>query len=182
MSPRRSLLVLAAVCSLLFVSCDVEVFVIEEGEHYSTHRFSMVTKDSLSFRTTFDDSAIYATEAPSNQGDINKLYGFSDCLGHHHTNSARFGWRWLNDELQIHAYTYVDKARQSQLMGVVGIGETHDYSLAIEGDHYVFRLDEHEIQMPRGCAGRGQPKYMLWPYFGGDETAPHEIRIYLEER
>lgn len=35
--------------------------------------------------------------------------------------------------------------------------------------------------VPRNCGIRtNYNKYILWPYFGGDETAPHDIKIRLK--
>jgi len=175
-----SLLLLLLASGSLF-GCDLTKFVIKKGAHYSTQRVRLVGGDELKFGVLFDESAVYRTQDPQNQGDINKLYGFSDCASHHQTNSARFGWRWLNARLEILAYTYVDSQRQSKLLGVAQIGQTFEAGLRTEGQSYVFTFNGVETVMPRGCDGKGNPKYQLWPYFGGDETAPHEITIYIEE-
>ncbi|RDC63253.1 hypothetical protein AHMF7616_01854 [Adhaeribacter pallidiroseus] len=36
------------------------------------------------------------------------------------------------------------------------------------------------MEMSRGCSGTSD-KYKLFPYFGGDETAPHNIKIEIKE-
>lgn len=137
--------------------------------------------DRLHFRVRFDASAQYATSDPGNQADINKLRGFSDCSSHHQTDSARFGWRWATDRVEILAYTYVGGARQSALLGSVQPGEWHEYELLATASGYVFRLDGVDTAMPRGCSAEGLLKYQLWPYFGGDEVAPHTITLQMEE-
>jgi hypothetical protein len=35
--------------------------------------------------------------------------------------------------------------------------------------------------MDRGCSGGSLASYQLYPYFGGDETAPHDITILIDE-
>ncbi len=178
---RCALLCLALLMAPAMLSCDMTTFTILEGRHRAVNRMSLVTKDALVFQVMFDESAIYATTDPANQADINKLYGFSDCNSHHQTNSARFGWRWLNNQLEILTYVYKDEIRTSKSFGAIPINETLDYALHIEGSNYVFTLNGHSITMERGCSDTGLVKYMLWPYFGGDETAPHDITIWLEE-
>lgn len=158
-----------------------DAYVIEEGDHYSTTAFTIPSGQEESFATIFDDSAVYETEDSANQGDINKLWGFSDCSSHHHTHSARFGWRWYDDALEIHAYTYVDGTRISELVDVVDIDVSSDYGIEIDGDEYVFTLDGVAVTMERGCTGSGGLRYQLYPYFGGDETAPHDVTIYIQE-
>lgn len=169
--------------SLLFLSSckGLKTYVIKKGNHDSGQHVSVVTKNNLKFQTIFDDSAIYTTQASANQGDINKLYGFSDCDSAHHDNSARFGWRWFNNQLEIHAYTYVDGVRSSQYIKSVNLNQTHSYQLNIVSDHYELIVDDTKISMPRGCGTTSILKYKLYPYFGGDEVAPHDIKIIIGE-
>lgn len=159
----------------------MDAYVIEAGNHASTHTVSLFTGSQMVFDALFDESAIYETVDASNQADINKLLGFSDCTSHHHTNSARFGWRWFDEELQIHAYTYADGSRSHVFLGTAEIDEISTYSIAIDSDSYLFTFDGVTTEVDRGCSGSGV-KYRLYPYFGGDETAPHDITIYLEEQ
>lgn len=170
----------APLLSLLLSACAMDSYVIEEGDHSSTSKVTLITGTEMTFEAIFDDSAIYETLSESNQADINKLMGFSDCTSHHHSNSARFGWRWYDDELQIHAYTYADGTRSDEELGTVEIDEVATYSIEIDSDRYLFTFDGVTTEMDRGCSGGGV-KYQLYPYFGGDETAPHDITIYIEE-
>ncbi|MGK0362182.1 MAG: hypothetical protein ACI9U2_004502 [Bradymonadia bacterium] len=175
-----SLFLLFAILALGAGCDDVRVYDIAAGSHSANHGVAAQRGSLLRFRATFDDTAIYETRDPSNQADINKLYGFADCSAHHHTNSARFGWRWYDDELQILAYTYVDGDRQWSLLGSAPLNEAVEYRIQLDGDRYVFTFDGQVTEMPRGCDGNGGVKYRLYPYFGGDEEAPHDISITVE--
>ena len=135
----------------------------------------------LAFSAKFDSTAVYATKDPHNQADINKLMGFSDCAALHQVNSARFGWRWYDEQLQIWAYTYVNGARNSKYVGNVQPGTYHSYSISLEHKAYVFRLENQEVTMDRSCSGAGNG-YWLYPYFGGDEPAPHHINVWIREQ
>ncbi len=172
---------LALLSLLTLTACDpARLFEIRAGGHDSGRRASAFTGDSLHFLATFDETAVYETRDPANQGDINKLMGFSDCGSHHHENSARFGWRWFDGELQIHAYIYVDGERRSQLLGAVRFDVAVEYLIEIDGGNYRFTLDGETTVMARGCSGGGGVKYRLYPYFGGDEEAPQDIHIAIE--
>jgi hypothetical protein len=157
------------------------VYTIKKGQHSSGNHFDTQTSEVLTFEAKFDKSAIYQTVLPSNQYDINKLYGFSDCNQQHHTNSARFGWRWFKDKLEIHAYVYNDGVRKSKFIRSVAIDEMTSYELTIESSYYKFRVGSTVIEMNRTNNCEVGAYYKLYPYFGGDETAPHDIKIVIKE-
>lgn len=173
---------LAPVALLALAACQGDLYVIPAGDHASTNAVRLLTDAEQRITVLFDDSAVYATVDPANQGDINKLWGTSDCSSHHHEASARLGWRWYGGALQIHAYTYVDGVRDSELLGEVDLYAREDMAIALVDDTYVFTFAGAETVMPRGCDGSGGARYQLWPYFGGDETAPHDVSILVEER
>lgn len=156
-------------------------YTIKSGKHSSVFKFTSHTSDVLKFDAIFDSSAIYDTEDPVNQYDINKLYGFSECNQHHQNNSARFGWRWLNGKLEIHGYVYNNGERLSQYITSVSLGESHTYQIRITDDWYLFRVDNELANLPRTNNCDMGLYYMLYPYFGGDETAPHDIKILIKQ-
>jgi hypothetical protein len=170
------------VCLLLLCACDDEgLFVIPAGQHDSGWQVDTFSGPTLSFRARFDGSAVYTTVDPTNQGDINKLYGFSDCTAFHQDDSARVGWRWYGGRLEAHAYTYAAGVRSSALLGALRIGDWHDFEIVQDGPEYRFRLDGGPVMtQPRGCDGDGGVKYRLYQYFGGDEVAPHEVSIEID--
>ncbi|NDK54497.1 hypothetical protein GWO68_01075 [Pontibacter sp. BT213] len=156
------------------------VYTIKKGQHDSNAPFQIRNVSSLKFEATFNASAMYETAVKENQADINKLYGVADCHTDHHTNSVRFGWRWFNDQLEIHAYTYRNKERQSKLLGVVELNKTYTYEIVLADNKYIFKLNGETVELPRNCNGKGEG-YQLYPYFGGDEVAPHDVTIAIRE-
>lgn len=182
----RPLLAIALLLTL-FGSCRKEFvdgflkYTILEGKHRSVITMDTQQGDELSFKCRFDESAKYTSVDPVNQYDINKLYGFADCSDNHQDNSARFGWRWLNGNLEILAYVYNDGVFSFRKIGDVSINEIHEYSIVITDEQYIFRLDNNQIYMSRTNNCNVGLYYKLYPYFGGDEVAPHDIRIYIKE-
>lgn len=158
---------------------SISTYLIREGNHNPReNKIIPVRGNKLRFKAKFDSSAIYETARPNNQGDINKLYGASDCRGYHQENSARFGWRWYKDQLQILAYCYVNGKRQIELIDTVVFNKFYDYSIEFKENRYVFTLEDKAVEMDRHCSGQVFG-YKLLPYFGGDEPAPHDITIQI---
>ncbi|MDB5206261.1 MAG: hypothetical protein JWR72_1336 [Flavisolibacter sp.] len=193
---KTSLLYVAA-CLIFFCSCSKESgpenlststpvasfkqFLIPQGAHYATENiFKPLEITELKFRVKFDSSAIYQTTDPENQYDINKLYGFADNGEQHHLYSARFGWRWSDGALRLFAYTYNNGVRDSKELGVVTIGKEVDCSIKVGAEIYTFLVDGKIETMPRLSSTSTAKGYQLYPYFGGDEVAPHEVKIWIK--
>ncbi|MFN3403646.1 MAG: hypothetical protein ACK40G_06075 [Cytophagaceae bacterium] len=188
---QKSVLSLLVLFCGLFFSCKKDnidpqgnftVYTIKQGSQSSNSGVRLFSGKSLRFTARFDSTAVYSTTNPRNQHDINKLYGFSDCSSKHHENSARFGWRWTNNELQIFAYTYKGGVRSSQHVTNVRLNADYNFQIEISGKEYVFTVNGATVRMGRQCSGNGGLKYYLYPYFGGDESAPHDISIRINEQ
>lgn len=157
-------------------------YVIPKGGHYANgNDYREVETACLKFTVRFDSSGIYKTADPQNQWDINKLYGFSDNGAAHHLYSARIGWRWSEGALRLFAYVYNNSARQEKEIGVVPIGKEVPCSISVSNGVYVFTVGEKSETLPRLSTTPLAKGYRLYPYFGGDETAPHDVRIWIRE-
>lgn len=156
-------------------------YLIPEDAHYALNNTYMpVETTELKFAVMFDSSAIYTSRQAVNQHDINKLYGFADNNKDHHQYSARFGWNWINKALHLYAYIYNEGKVQSKELTTIAIGEETECSIKISGTEYLFRVNEQLTRMPRKSTTPSAQGYLLYPYFGGDETAPHPISILIK--
>ncbi len=159
---------------------DYITYIIPAGEHdISQNKNSLFNGNILKFQAIFDSSAVYNTVVPENKYDVNKLMGFSDCSSQHHENSARFGWNWYENALHIFAYTYVNGNRIVREIATTKIGHPNVYQIEIVGNQYIFTFDNQVVSMDRHCSGGVGIAYNLYPYFGGDETAPHKIKLKI---
>jgi hypothetical protein len=202
---KRTLIVVLAVCFLITnivctkpatteplksLSSDSEqndakgkavTYIIKKGEHYcNPNPLKFTSKNELNFTAAFDSSCIYSTVNASNQNDINKLFGFSDCNTHHLENSARVGWRWSNDSLRIFGFVHNDGEMISQEITTAEIGSVINCRITCLDTQYEFEVNGKTVRLPRHCSDN-YSRYKLYPYFGGDETAPHRIKIRLTE-
>jgi hypothetical protein len=158
-------------------------YIIPKGSHSATaNYYQVVNKAEMHFLAIFDSSCTYAVTDPKNATDINKLYGFSDCGSFHQENSARVGWVWNGQAIELHAYCYTDSVRKSSLLGTVKIGSPCELSIKPSAGKYVFTLNgTTSVTMNRGCTSSTISGYQLYPYFGGDEVAPHDVYIYIKD-
>ena len=152
---------------------------ISKGAHYCDKTtIKTFTGDHISFNVIFDSTAIYSIEESGNQHDINKLYGFTEGFDNH-VNSARIGWRWNNNALRLYAYGYAAGKRSFEEISSVAIGATITVTIGISADKYLFSVDGKKATLPRASTDSIVSGYWQYPYFGGDEVAPHDISIYI---
>jgi hypothetical protein len=157
-------------------------YTIAEGKQYCDQNvYTASTYSEQKFVVRFDSSAVYKTVASSNQVDINKLFGFSDNNAQHHQYSARIGWRWSNNALRLFAYVYNDGVVSYKELTTVAIGAEINCSIKVSGNSYVFTVGDKVDTMPRTSTTEQAVGYKLYPYFGGDEMAPHAISIWIKE-
>ncbi len=157
-------------------------YIIKKGSNYcSPNPFRLTTKSTLRFNAIFDSTCIYKNVDSLNQKDINKLYGFSDCGSQHLVNSARVGWRWYNNELQLFAFVHNDgEILPETSMGTAPIGSIINCRITCKPDVYEFEVNGLIKTLPRHCSG-AYTRYILNPYFGGDEPSPQYIKILLNQ-
>ncbi len=162
------------------------IFTIKEGNHFSDQLCFKLSNifnfsGSQAFTVTFTDSCAYKLESKQDQEDINKLFGFS--CGWHHKNSARFGWSFVNRKIQLWAYYYNNSRRSYTHITSLDFNKPYQLRLTALESCYEFIVDSDYVavallKVPR--RGRKTIGYNLWPFFGGNNPAPHDIKINLE--
>ena len=173
------------ICMFSFLSCSkidengFKTFTIKEGKHRSGYRYKTTRENIFNIECIFDNSAIYTTADTVNQWDVNKLWGVSDCGNNHMNNSIRFGWRWLNDSLEILWFRHLNGKFEFDKITSVEINEVIYLDLEIKYNKYILRVNGVVVEVDRPCT-KDFKRYKLYPYFGGDEIAPHNIKIKLK--
>ena len=157
-------------------------YIIHQGQQYcDKNDFKAVQVSEMTFTVKFDSTAIYGTQSAENQYDINKLYGFADNNTDHHQFSARFGWRWSDGALRLFAYVYNEGTVNSKELTTVPIGPAINCAIKVAGSLYLFTVNGVTEAMPRLSTTAKGSGYQLYPYFGGDEAAPHDIHIWIKD-
>lgn len=164
-------------------------YVIEEGDHFSNHGFhiGLTFKNRIRFKAKFDSSCVYDLKDKhgyDHNYDINKLFGFSTTYNHHN-QSGRVGWRCLdNKTIQLVTYTYNNHHRLPEsILGTVNVGDEFECSIEDIETDYIYTLKyngETVVTRTPKQPDKVLFKYLLWPYFGGNNPAPHKMTIYIE--
>lgn len=170
---------------LVFVACSDEeltsVYTIPAGEHYSYPRdTATLDKKPLQFYAMIGSSALNCQSE-----DINKLYGFSDCNDLHHENSARFGWVSDGKQLHIYAYTYCDGKRFYKYIQPIHADSWYDFKIEIYKGSYKFSVTKfgatRQVYMARCAKCNNGVYYMLYPYYGGNNTCDSDISVAIRQ-
>ena len=154
----------------------------------STHRF-LPSLFGLSVKKKIRKDVCFLVGCEYNidkdQTDINKVWGVG-FLPHHHVHYARFGWVWNPDKMMVEVYAYYyDKGqRKSEWISDVNRGEIVRLELDIHPDHYIFAV-RHRYSRYRYTLCKVTPSfkligYKLGPFFGGNRTAPHEMKLLIK--
>lgn len=164
-------------------TASFRTFVIEQGNHFcNNNRYPPFRSRALFFTAIFNQSAIYNFTDPNTLYDQNTLYGFADNISKHQQFSARFGWRWFDNQLQLAAY--VNNFNDSTIVqiGAVPLNTEVTCGIVINGAQYDFYLNGSKvISLPRASSSTKATGYKLFPYFGGEAVAPHRITIKIRE-
>jgi hypothetical protein len=163
-------------------------------------RWNFIGRNTKEFnvKVCFMDDCTY--KLTENYDQINKLTGQSYNIlpfydkeskswkAGHHKNSVRFGWRCIDgEEIEILAYVYIDKVRKHKKMLSIKPGEwvhlnfreTDSYytfnALAENGDGSIAKFKKNSTK--KGFMGLFINR--LYPYFGGQIAAPHNMRFEL---
>ncbi len=171
------------VSEVLIDSIDLfkwETHSISAGTHYAqTSNLTFWPYDSMNFYIRFDSSTIYQTQRAENQHDWNKVMGFSDCNSMHHQNSIRLVWRYSAEKgIELGGYAYTNGKRAFKSITTTKIDQISEVSIVALRKKYVVTVNEKSVDFPRACSSRFIA-YQLFPYFGGDESAPTDIAIFI---
>ena len=149
--------------------------IIKKGTHKSWQCPELIlNRDIIRYIVRFDDSCRY--NIGKDQGDINKLFGIG-YFPHHHKNSVRIGWNYhpVTDKIRLYAYWYINGVRDWLYMDSVNIGDYVYASIHINrGTHKIDIQGNRFVIVRKGSLG-----YLLGPYFGGNQTAPHNINLEI---
>jgi hypothetical protein len=137
----------------------------------------------------FDFSGVYefSGEAKSDQEDRNKLFGIS-YYPDPHKESARIGWRYDPAKRMFIISVYCHVNGQTIIDDFCQVPANRKYigRIEIKKDYYRFEIFQKDDAKKIGASS--VPKwhdrtfgYKLGLYFGGNQVAPHDIKIEIKK-
>lgn len=138
----------------------------------------------LHFQVRFRDDVRYTTADPRNQGDWNKLLGFT--TNRIHKNSIRLGWAFdpslgESGEVRLGFYGYLDGVRTMERLGSVPLNAWADVSIRFDSGGMSVRVGDKEKTVHGDLGVADWVPVSSWllrtAYFGGDEKAPHTMHV-----
>jgi hypothetical protein len=162
-------------------STTYTTYLIRKGNNFCDQSATkyLTINGEMKFTARFNQSAIYTNIDPVNQYDINKLWGFSEGFNNQY-NSARIGWAYNDGALRLYGYVYAKGVRYSKEIGIVTIGSEIPCSIKLSGSSYLMTANGVTVALPRGLTSTKASGLQQYPYFGGDERAPQDIRIEIK--
>ena len=157
-------------------------YTIAEGEHSSGTFLNHPDNSRIVFDFMLDESAIYQTQVPENQSDVNKIYGMSDFGKIHQKYSIRLGWRYMRGNLELCWLRHEEGRHSSATIRTIEPNEIYSAVINITTFYYQIVIDSDTTlvrRRPDGYWGMVR-RYYLYPYFGGNEYAPHDITIKIK--
>jgi len=157
--------------------------------HHSSKLFGFLPhigftlKNEISLTCKFDSSCLYDLQDIDNY-DTNKLYGVSTSYNHM-IQSARIGWRCLDGKnIEVMAFVHDEhKFLEPQVLGTVKPNEEFFCKILVEDFKFDFIFKTESQFKVIGIAKKTKGwkfKYELFPYFGGNRTAPHNMCLYMK--
>lgn len=153
-------------------------FLVKKGKHwFKPMQYRIYWKRTkLKAEFNFNESCLYN----SAYGQWNKLVGLSDFNTSHSNHSVRIGWRGSNgSNIELCLYTRVDKEWKAKSIGFVNVNEWNSAEIEISKKEYIVRFNGYEHRESRKLRRMWGVNYFLQPYFGGANTAFHDMNINL---
>jgi hypothetical protein len=147
--------------------------IIRKGFHACLHGFRF-TSNRIAFNFLVDDSWFYETK---NAG-INKIVGISNGL-FHMKHSIRLGWQCINNEIVLYAYAHVGNTKGHVAVELCRVKEGwHTCRIWIHKSYYHVKVGESGVRI--NDSYNSKIHYLLYPFFGGKDKAPHNIYFSID--
>ncbi|MBI3270184.1 MAG: hypothetical protein HYZ53_14335 [Planctomycetes bacterium] len=169
-----------------------KTFLIKQGGHGDSDLLGLKhlqirtrVDRKVTFKALFTSNVPYLTQAPSNQGDWCKLMGIT--TNQIHRNSIRLGWRWVpaDAKVELGFYGYIKGTRISQEIAKVPLNAWANVELRMWNDGLSVKVNGVPVVRNQSLGLSKLLPTMVWvletAYFGGDETAPHDMNIQVKD-
>ena len=152
-------------------------YFIPKGWHFSIPKFPILyTKSEFEWNVKFNNTCKYKIGA--DQMDWNKLVGISNYLNPR-IDSIRFVWRYDSyfDMFEIGVYKEVDEAFKAYSICTVKTNEVFEMRFTFSRNFVKASVNNNSLTLPFLIDNF---VWRLNPYFGGNRTSPHNMKIKLK--
>lgn len=157
-------------------------FTIKKGKHYHSNIFARIFflnfRKEIKYFVKFDNSCWY-NYVNNDSNDLNKVFGYGGV--NNQKRSARFAWKPDFDNegiLKIYAYVYDNGKRIIEYVCDIKTDDQREFILK-KKNGFEFFISSENKHIP--VNGRIPTWIKFWPYFGGNNKAPHNITIELKK-
>lgn len=154
---------------LILTSCNKECYNI--NNHYTWHP---ITLSNQVFGTL-------TINCVSTHNQINKGIGITAQFFNPQVNKVQIGWMGQSDSVRLYAYYYINSVRDSAYLYSAAYGHEIECQVSISRDSYFMRVDGHVWvkYLDSPIAKNKFKPVLLYPYYGGEESAPEECEVCL---
>ena len=176
---------------LTFKTGVMRQYVIKKGNHYcSISIFERIAAigwkvNRYQVRFVLETTCWWASPRNNDDNDLNKLTGISYGLNDH-SNSVRLTWApdfTSNGRIKIYGYVYDEKTTDPkftyQYITSVQTGQSCDGLIEVQGNKYKITVNGVSVLMDN-LHPDSSLCFRLYPYFGGNNTAPQDMAIDIE--
>lgn len=154
-------------------------FTIKKGRHRSVWfpRFTFKRVLIGSFTLLGD----FSYDIGKKQTDSNKLIGLSNGIWHRY-NSIRVGFRWnkVLKCIDIVGICYDKGKREIRVINrIQNNSEKVSFLISIEKDKYIIRIGD-KTEMFNNTSKWKFIRYFLFPFFGGTESSPKDLKFKID--
>lgn len=157
-------------------------FKIKKGKHKHSNFWARLNifnaKKLIKYKVKFDNNCWYP-KINNDSNDLNKIFGFGGA--DHHKNSIRLCWRPNFENkgtISIFTCWYDDQKRSSKKFCDMKVGEHVEFEIKKNKNGFSVKTSFHNDQINHSDPNPTWKR--LWPYFGGNNTAPHNMMIELK--
>lgn len=163
-------------------------YIIKRGKHYHKALWRLYFHFGsrfLSYDVIFNTSCWYDTRMIGDH--TNKLFGMGFGLNHH-KDSIRVGWKPIenSDKIALYAYTYNKGVRFIEVICKISVNMKFNVKIEphYERNTYIITISDTKqksiIEYRQNFDFKDNWGFRLFPYFGGNPTAPDDMNISME--
>lgn len=195
MSNKYQFIALVVISLLTTHIAQAATITCKQGKNSCGFRFPIFLKGAAYTENEikFLDNTDYQRLWSDRYDQINKLFGATDCgeIFDARKNSALVGWRHIKGTQEIELTGYVHRASAMQNginfrhapLGIVPRSAKSQVRLETLGNHYLYNLNGQSLLlMKRECSGKSLAGRHVNTWFGGQRTAPADLKIELNRK